>query len=439
MDDAPQLITPQVINEVEFRQKVRGYDPDEVDDFLERMAIAVAELQDRLRDATERAAEVERRQVGPVPRPAAAVAPRASEPDEIETIRRTLVLAQRTADAAVQEAEQAAAQTVTAAKDEAGRLLDDARARAATIVSEADDAAARRAEDARQGLVAEVEALERTLDDLHGDVEVIERHVEGQRDQLRGSIAVLQQLLDDPSKLSGASTVAPVRGEAGAPSFAVRGPNPDPGGVQDPTSPFAPFPSSASVPTAPPSGNPEGPAASRSPEATPGEGPLARGDGSRDPASGDPASGVPASRPSARAEPHDERSFATLRSEPPSGAAPGTAPETAPEVRTGSPWSHVAADDDDELGLPTGSFRIDDPNATDDAYLDELRKAMIDPESPGRPVGSAPDRPRDDRFARPHDGPLERQPERGDGDAGLFDQDDLDDVSRTRNRFGRRR
>jgi len=27
-------VTPQVINEVEFHQKMRGYDPDEVDDFL---------------------------------------------------------------------------------------------------------------------------------------------------------------------------------------------------------------------------------------------------------------------------------------------------------------------------------------------------------------------------------------------------------------------
>ena len=48
-------ITPQVINEVEFRQKVRGYDPDEVDDFLERMAVAVGQLQERLREAAERA------------------------------------------------------------------------------------------------------------------------------------------------------------------------------------------------------------------------------------------------------------------------------------------------------------------------------------------------------------------------------------------------
>ena len=54
-------VTPQVINEVEFHQKMRGYDPDEVDDFLERVAVAVGQLQDKVRDAGDRAAVADRR------------------------------------------------------------------------------------------------------------------------------------------------------------------------------------------------------------------------------------------------------------------------------------------------------------------------------------------------------------------------------------------
>ena len=54
-------VTPQVINEVEFHQKMRGYDPDEVDDFLERVAVAVGEMQGRLGDADGRRETAERR------------------------------------------------------------------------------------------------------------------------------------------------------------------------------------------------------------------------------------------------------------------------------------------------------------------------------------------------------------------------------------------
>src|SRR6478672_10004281 len=51
MDGSPQLLT-----DVKFTQLKRGgYDPDEVDNFLERVSAAVAQLQDKLRQATERA------------------------------------------------------------------------------------------------------------------------------------------------------------------------------------------------------------------------------------------------------------------------------------------------------------------------------------------------------------------------------------------------
>src|SRR6195256_5470428 len=96
-------VTPQVINEVEFHQKMRGYDPDEVDDFLERVAVAVEQLQERIRQAEQRAVAAESRSAKDGPSPTAA-AP-TNEAEETEAIRRTLVLAQRTADAAIKEAE----------------------------------------------------------------------------------------------------------------------------------------------------------------------------------------------------------------------------------------------------------------------------------------------------------------------------------------------
>src|SRR3989442_12487938 len=88
-------LTAHELRQVEFRERWRGYDPDEVDDFLERVAVALDQLQDRLRQAMERAARSEQK---------------AHEGTETEdALRHTLLLAQRTADTAVTEARGTAA------------------------------------------------------------------------------------------------------------------------------------------------------------------------------------------------------------------------------------------------------------------------------------------------------------------------------------------
>ena len=48
--------TPQLLTDVKFTQlRKGGYDPEEVDNYLERINDAVAKLAENLRDATERA------------------------------------------------------------------------------------------------------------------------------------------------------------------------------------------------------------------------------------------------------------------------------------------------------------------------------------------------------------------------------------------------
>jgi DivIVA domain-containing protein len=232
-----------VINEVEFHQKMRGYDPDEVDDFLERVAVAVGQLQDRTREAAERAAIAERRaaeleahlrsgsakpaaprpseavpadQPAQAPAPAAA-APSASAEEDAETIRRTLILAQRTADAAVQEAQEAAAATLQSAQEEAQRVLTEAQERAQALVANAEAEARKTADGTRQRLVAEIIALEESRDGLRADHGILERHLEEQRLRLRSSIGDLQRLLDDPGRLRLAS--APTLRGATRPPF----------------------------------------------------------------------------------------------------------------------------------------------------------------------------------------------------------------------------
>src|SRR5215212_4131082 len=148
-------VSPQLLREVEFKEKWRGYSPDEVDSFLEEVAAGVAELQVRLQEADERAIRAERRVL------------ETSDDDG----RRALVLAQRTADAALAEAQEEADRRVAAAEEQARAVRVDAEERAAAELREL---AARRAE-----LEADVSALAsyvrehraRLADELRGQLE----------------------------------------------------------------------------------------------------------------------------------------------------------------------------------------------------------------------------------------------------------------------------
>src|SRR4029077_2002760 len=109
-------VSPKTLREVEFREKMRGYHPEDVDQFLERVAAGIEVLQDRLRQALDRAKRAE------------AQASEAGGTDD--TLRRTLVLAQRTADLAVQEAREQAARILAGAEQQAEGVLADAEERA---------------------------------------------------------------------------------------------------------------------------------------------------------------------------------------------------------------------------------------------------------------------------------------------------------------------
>jgi cell division initiation protein len=108
-------VSPKTLREVEFREKMRGYHPEDVDHFLEQVASGVEVLQDRLRQAVDRAQRAE------------AAAAEAGGNDE--ALRKTLVLAQRTADLAVQEAREQAARILAGAEQQAQAMLVDAEER----------------------------------------------------------------------------------------------------------------------------------------------------------------------------------------------------------------------------------------------------------------------------------------------------------------------
>jgi cell division initiation protein len=213
-------VSAKMLHDVEFRERFRGYDPDEVDDFLERVAKAVEQLQARLREATDRAD--------------AADARAAQGSDIDEALRRTLVLAQRTADQVVaeadeqarvklQKAEDEAALTVARANERSGRVVADAEVRAAAMIAEADRRAAVTLADAdsqaatklataqqeanvrfgstQERLTRDVEALEERRTALKYDVDRLEQFIDQRREGIRRSIERLQVILDDPDHL----------------------------------------------------------------------------------------------------------------------------------------------------------------------------------------------------------------------------------------------
>jgi cell division initiation protein len=182
--------TPHLLTDVRFSVSRKGYDPDEVDNFLERVSAAVAQLQDKLRQATADEQEAVRAQAqlrariaelesgGAVPVAAVPVAARSGE-EEAEAAASVLIMAQRTADSTVNEARTSSAQMLAEAEQEASRILGAARAQADESLRD----------------------LDKTRNNLAADNAALEAFVNEQRAVLATGVSRIQAILDDPSAL----------------------------------------------------------------------------------------------------------------------------------------------------------------------------------------------------------------------------------------------
>ena len=115
-------VTPQELRGSEIKDSWRGYDRDEVDDLLERAAVTIEGLSQKVQDALSRPVPA----AAPVAAPAPAEVPLPSSRDDADMLQRTLLLAQRAADDAVNEAQARARQ-----------LLEESEAKAQSLVSDA--------------------------------------------------------------------------------------------------------------------------------------------------------------------------------------------------------------------------------------------------------------------------------------------------------------
>ncbi len=182
-------LTPKVFRDVQFREKLRGgYHPEDVDEFLEQAAVGVEELTERLRLAIERAQRAEQS------------ASEASATDD--SLKRVLLMAQRTADQAVREAEAEAETALRQARDEADRTLAEAKAKARTLVADAEDRARRAYEVAVAESRTAMEKAEVSLDQVRHDVEALRGWVDLHKGHLLGILGEAQALVESAGLLS---------------------------------------------------------------------------------------------------------------------------------------------------------------------------------------------------------------------------------------------
>lgn len=121
-------ISVRVIQEKEFKTKMRGYDEIEVDDFLDEIAEEMDRLIRENGDLRKRASEISQQQVV-VERPAPVQSSEtsASVKSLENTLRDTLVMAQRTSEETIREAEKKASTIISNAEREASRLRGEAQ------------------------------------------------------------------------------------------------------------------------------------------------------------------------------------------------------------------------------------------------------------------------------------------------------------------------
>jgi DivIVA domain-containing protein len=195
-------MTPSQLTSATFRTVRKGYDPSEVDALLRDAAAALEQAQQQATamEARARAAVMKLHdRTTEVPAPPAdgetATGPHVSR-DEAETISRTLLLAQRTADTTVAEAAAEADRIRAAARSEADETLDSTRDMSAKIIEDARAQARKASEDERRAATNEVESLKARREFLLGDVDQLESFLIDQRERLRGAARQIEAMCD---------------------------------------------------------------------------------------------------------------------------------------------------------------------------------------------------------------------------------------------------
>lgn len=145
------VLTPIDVQQKTFATAMRGYDLDEVDDFLDNVVIALKDYEQRLRDAQERITTLE--------------SDLSKRSDEESAISRALVAAQRSADSLVEDAREEAQRILAEAESQASELEGD-RDEQRRLLQEEVDGIRSRLERLRAGVATMLSSVSAGLDDI---------------------------------------------------------------------------------------------------------------------------------------------------------------------------------------------------------------------------------------------------------------------------------
>jgi DivIVA domain-containing protein len=197
-------LTAKAIREVEFREKLRGYHPEDVDAFVEEIAVGIEALQQRLRDGDHSGFSGSMGTAAPPPTDGGA-------PISEDTLRRTLLMAQRTADLVLSDAQESAAGIISQARSEADALLAESNAQARRIAEETE----RHAKAAQHDVVADLARMETVREHLSEEIATLGEYLDTQRARIREALLEQLHVLDGPR--SGPSSSMARRSSGSAP------------------------------------------------------------------------------------------------------------------------------------------------------------------------------------------------------------------------------
>jgi DivIVA domain-containing protein len=220
-------LTPELFETIEFTERRKGYDTDEVETFLEEAGTALAQLLARYRqleqqaagadgriaEAEQRAAAAEQRanQQAAVAADAGAAASAAAavnEQAEVDQAARTLLMARRTAEAIEADARQQSQVVLGEAKTRADRQLGEAQAEADELIRRARIQAEQEYAERRVRAQDEVVALEERRSQLGDVITQLEARLAGYREDLSRTAEELSRLASDPDRLGARPTLS---------------------------------------------------------------------------------------------------------------------------------------------------------------------------------------------------------------------------------------
>jgi cell division septum initiation protein DivIVA len=181
-------ITPQELRTIEIRESFRGYHREQVDSLCERAAETIEQVQRQRSVLQERLGGRRDPETGAVrvidPAASTGIHPLSNIARDADLIRRTLILAQKTADEVVAEADA-----------RADALVAGAEIKAHALVHAAEDEACRLEDGERRRIAAEVLELSATRETLLADIDTLQGFAMEYRDRIRHAVeAELERL-----------------------------------------------------------------------------------------------------------------------------------------------------------------------------------------------------------------------------------------------------